>query len=347
MKRIVNIVILLLFILIVITGSALIYLIYPGTPGRAHSMNFDGYIDLPKGGALSVLDYLTIENHALFVTEESSGSVFKVHLNPTTQMAEGTVSRLPGTGSVHGVLLVPGKNIAFVTRSEENRVDVFDPTNLQPLGSIPVAEDADAILYDPSNRLVYVANGDAHLATLIDPDKRTIVGTISLPGKPEYPALDPKTGLLYQNLMDISAVVAIDLAQKSIMGQWPLAPCEGPTGMAIDSEQRRLFAVCSRNAMLVVFDLERHKVTASMNIGGGPDSVAFDAGLHRIYSAGKAGKLAVVQQDGPDAYRVLDVIRTHYGAHTLVLDPRSHKVFVATQAFSITLESPYSRQSIL
>jgi DNA-binding beta-propeller fold protein YncE len=215
-----------------------------------------------------------------------------------------------------------------VTRSEENKVDVFDPTNLQRLQSIPVAEDADAILYDPSNRLVYVANGDAHFATLIDPDRRAVVGTISLPGKPEYPALDPKTGLLYQNLTDISAVVAINLAQKSIVGQWSLAPCEGPSGMAIDSEQRRLFSVCSRNAMLVVFDLERHMVRASMNIGGGPDSVAFDAGLHRIYSAGRAGKLTVVQQDGPDAYRTLDLIRTHYGAHTLVLDPLSHKVFV-------------------
>ncbi len=309
-------------ITLVIAGSLLIYLIYPGTPSRSHSMKFDGYIDLPKGGALSVLDYLTIENRALFVTEESSGSVFKVNLNPTAQMADGTVSRLPGTGSVHGVLLPPGKNIAFVTRSEANRVDVFDPTNLQPLGSIPVAEDADAILYDPSNRLVYVANGDAHLATLIDPYRRDVVGTISLPGKPEYPALEPKTGLLYQNLTDLSAVVAINLAQKSIVGQW------SSTGMAIDSEQRRLFSVCSRNAMLVVFDLERNKVTASMKIGGGPDSVAFDAGLHRIYSAGRAGKLTVVQQDGPDAYRVLEVIRTHYGAHTLVLDPLSHRVFV-------------------
>jgi DNA-binding beta-propeller fold protein YncE len=312
----------------VVLGAVLLYLVYPGTPSRSHSMNFDRYIDLPQGGALNVLDYLTFRDHTLFVTDESSGSVFRVNLDPSTPAASGTVSQLPGTGTVHGVLLLPGEDVAFVTRSEENRVDVFDPRNLQLLKSIPVAVDADAILYDPSNSLVYVAHGDAHLATLIDPKKRTVTGTISLPGKPEYPALDSNTGLLYQNLTDINAVVAVNLAQKSIVGQWPLAPCDGPTGMAIDSEQRRLFAVCSRNAMLVVFDLERHKVTASIGIGGGPDSVAFDPGLHRIYSAGKAGKLTVVQQDGPDAYRVLDLIRTHYGAHTLVLDPQSHQVFV-------------------
>jgi DNA-binding beta-propeller fold protein YncE len=328
MKKIIKVVAYCLAALLLIAGSLLLYLVLPGTPSRSRSMKFDGYIDLPQAKSLNVLDYLTIKDHSLFVTDESSGSVYKVTLDPNTQMADGTVSRLPGGGGVHGVLLIPGENIAFVTRSEENKVDVFDPTNLQPLQSIPVADDADGILFDPSNSVVYVANGDAHLATLIDPKKRTIEGTISLPGKPEYPALDSKTGLLYQNLTDLSAVVAINLSQKSVVGQWSLAPCEGPSGMAIDSEQRRLFAVCSRNAMLVVFDLERQKVTASMNIGGGPDTVAFDAGLHRIYSAGRAGKLTVIQQDGPDVYRTLDLIRTHYGAHTLVVDPVSHRVFV-------------------
>ena len=98
--------------------------------------------------------------------------------------------------------------------------------------------------------------------------------------------------------------------------------------MAIDSEQRRLFAVCSHNATLVVFDLERHEVITSLKIGGGPDSVAYDATLYRIYAAGKSGKLDVIQQDGPNTYRVLDQMSTHYGAHTLVVDPVSHQVFV-------------------
>jgi DNA-binding beta-propeller fold protein YncE len=81
--------------------------------------------------------------------------------------------------------------------------------------------------------------------------------------------------------------------------------------------------------MLVVFDLDTHRVITSLKIGGGPDSVALDRTLRRIYCAGKAGKLTVIQQDGPDSYRVLDEIRTHYGAHTLAVDPVSHTVYVA------------------
>jgi DNA-binding beta-propeller fold protein YncE len=59
--------------------------------------------------------------------------------------------------------------------------------------------------------------------------------------------------------------------------------------MAIDSEQRRLFVVCSGNAILVVSVLETHLVITTLKIGSGPDSVALDPALHRIYSAGKAG----------------------------------------------------------
>ncbi len=311
-----------------LTAVALGYLVYPGTPSKSKVMTFEGFIELPRGGLLTVLDYLTVNDQTLFVTSESSGALFKITFHPSDLKAS-TISEMPGAGAAHGVALLPNLNVAFITRSEANAVDVFDPTSLHQLASIPVADDADAILYIPSANLVYVAHGDANLATLIDPEKRATVGTIQLPGKPEFSAIDSESGLLFQNLKDTDEVAAIDVGQRSIVGQWPLAPCEGPSGMAIDSEQRRLIAVCSGNAKLVVFDLERHRVITTLGVGGGPDSVAFDRTLHRIYTAGKAGEMTVVQQDGPDNYRVLDRVHTHYGAHTLTVDPVSHKVFVA------------------
>jgi DNA-binding beta-propeller fold protein YncE len=314
--------------LIGFTVSVFVYLVYPGTPSKSSVMAFQGFIELPRKGPLTVLDYLTLSDRALFVTSESSGVLFKILFN-SSDLGDTTVSEMSGTGAAHGVALLPEFNVAFITRSERNTVDVFDPNSLQQLGSIPVADDPDAILYIPQFKLIYVANGSENMATLIDPQKRATVGTIQLPGKPEFPAMDLQTGLLFQDLEDTNTVAAIDIGERSVVGEWPLAPCQGPSGMAIDSEQRRLFAVCKGNAKLVVFDLETHRVITSLGIGGGPDSVAFDQDIHRIYAAGKAGKMTVIKQDGPDSYRVLDEIQIHYGAHTLTVDPVSHKVFVA------------------
>jgi DNA-binding beta-propeller fold protein YncE len=84
--------------------------------------------------------------------------------------------------------------------------------------------------------------------------------------------------------------------------------------------------------MLVVFDLARHRLVTATPVGTRPDSVTFDPLLRRIYTAGVGGKLTVIQQNNPDSYQVLENISTHYGAHTLALDPETHKVYVAYAA---------------
>ena len=78
-----------------------------------------------------------------------------------------------------------------------------------------------------------------------------------------------------------------------------------------------------------MFDLERHKVISLLKTGSHPDSVAFDSALLRIYTAAVGGILTIMQEDSADTYRVLDEVRTHFGAHTLIVDPASHRVYVA------------------
>jgi DNA-binding beta-propeller fold protein YncE len=99
--------------------------------------------------------------------------------------------------------------------------------------------------------------------------------------------------------------------------------------MALDEVRRRLFVVCAGNAMLAVFDLDARKVSSLLSIGGGPDSVAYDAELRRIYTTGKAGVLTIIRQDNPDTYHILDSVKLHYGAHTLAVDPDTHRLYVA------------------
>jgi YVTN family beta-propeller protein len=305
----------------------LVLLIYPADPGSSQFLNFGGFIVLPEGKSLNVLDYMVVSEDGLFIAGMTMGSVFKVALRPGKDVSQASVLELRGKPYTHGLALISGKNLGFVTRSEENLVDVFDTANLTHIGSIPVADGPDAILYDSATNLIYVSNAEANLATLIDPSTRAPVATVLLGGKPEFPVLDPRTGLLYQNLEDKDAVAVINLAQHSVVAEWSLAPCVGPKGLAIDSDRGRLFAACS-NGMLVVFDLAGHRLIGSLPTGRAPDCVAFDISLHRIYVAGLSNKLTIIQQDTADSYRVLDNVRTHFAAHTIAIDPVSHRVYV-------------------
>ena len=109
MKNLLRIVVISAILLIGSLGAALAYLSYPGMPSRSRFMTFDGYIALPRDGVLNVLDYLTLNGNTLFVTSESSGSLFKIALDPSNLPAS-TVAEMSGTGAAHGVALVPGQN---------------------------------------------------------------------------------------------------------------------------------------------------------------------------------------------------------------------------------------------
>jgi DNA-binding beta-propeller fold protein YncE len=317
---------------VVLVGAVVgLRMVFPATPKSTPALRFAGFVTLPKpsSGPLSVLDYLTLDGRDLFVTSESSGAVYRVRLPPGALPSPSAVEVLPGTPAAHGVAIDPASGLGFVSHSESNTVDVFDPKTLKVLKHIPVQDDVDGIFFEPDAKLIYAVHGDPRLATLIDPATQTVVGTIALGGKPEFAAYDPQTRLMYQNLEDRNAVAAVDLRKRAVVDTWSLEPCDGPTSMALDLTRRRMFVVCKTNAKLVVVDLGSHRVTASLPVGGGPDSVAYDPTLRRLYATGKSGVMTVVQQDGADSYRVLGNEPLHYGAHTLALDPTTQRLYVA------------------
>ena len=319
---------------VAVTGllALVLWMIFPGTPGGAKSLRFEGFVRLPKdrrAGMLTVMDYLTLNGKDLFVTNVSTGTVYKIPLHADGLPTAADVSMFELEPEAHGVVIDPTSGMGYVTRSEANTVDIFDPSAMRLVTRIPVADDPDGIFYLPASRSIYVASGDGKTATLIDPAARTVSATIPLGGKAEFGVFDTRTNLFYQNLEDTSSLAAVDLSKRVVTMRWPLEQCVRPTGMAIDEERRQLFIGCSGNSRLAVFDLEKHRVVTSIPVGGGPDSVAYDAKLHRIYVTGRAGDLCVIQQDGQGVLAIVDKISLHFGAHTLAVDPESHRLYVA------------------
>jgi DNA-binding beta-propeller fold protein YncE len=307
---------------------AVAHIVLQGPPRQSSSLHFERFVTLPSTSSVRIFDYINVHDNQLYVPDVISGSVYRITFRSLAGVDENIVEEVKGLPTPHGIAIIQATDQAFVTRSGVSAVDVFDTGSLKSLAHIPVAMGADAILWDPLESLIYVANKQAKQATLINPAMQ-IVATIALPGEPEYAAIDPQRRTLYQNINDTNEVVAIDLPGRAIIDHWSLFPCRGPTGLAIDERGRRLFAVCSRNSMLVIFDLDRHEVIGHLHLGLGPDTLAYDAAFHRLYATGASGELTVIQQDSPDHYHVLDRISLPWLAHTLAIDSATHELFVA------------------
>jgi hypothetical protein len=69
------------------------------------------------------------------------------------------------------------------------------------------------------------------------------VTKIDVPGKPEFPVADGR-GSVYDNIETANEIVRFDAATKKITAIWKLTDCESPSGLAMDLQSRRLFAVC-------------------------------------------------------------------------------------------------------
>ncbi len=259
------------------------------------------------------------------------------------------VGDIPDTPGVHGIALAPELGRGFISNGREGTVTIFDIKTLKAITKVKAGENPDAILYDPASKRVFAFNGRSHDATAIDAATGAVVGTIKLEGKPEFAASDGK-GEIFVNIEDKSQIDAIDAAKLEIRASWPLAPCEEPSGLAIDRKNRRLFAGC-HNKMMAVVDANTGKVIATPAIAEGVDANRFDPGTKLAFASCGEGVLTVVHEDSPKKFRLVENVSTQPGARTMALDEKTHKVYLVTAKFgpppAPTADNPHPWHTIL
>ncbi len=263
--------------------------------------------------------------------------------------SEKVVGTIGGMQGIHGIAIAEALGKGFISDGRSNELVAFDLKTLAVKQKIATGQNPDGIVYDPFSKRVFTFNGRSQDATAVDAETGTVAGTIALGGKPEFPASDGK-GSIYANIEDKNEIVRIDPRTLVVQARWPIAPCESPSGLAIDAKSRRLFAVCDGGKMAVV-NADSGKVVGTPAIGEGPDAAAFDPGSKLVFSSnGQDGTLTVIKEAGPDSYAVVQTVKTQRGARTMALDTETHRVYLATATFgaapAATAANPHPRPSI-
>jgi DNA-binding beta-propeller fold protein YncE len=289
-------------------------------------------------------DYLALDTvgHRLFVARQDRVMV----IDPETGKM---LAEIPGLNRAHGVAFAYAAGHGFATSGGDSSVIMFDLKTLRVLGRTTAAPDADAILYDAATNRVFTFNGDSHSSSVIDPISGKKIGTIDLGAGPEF-GVSAGDGKLYVNLEDQGAVAEIDAAAMTVIRRWSLAPCQSPTGLAIDRVHHRLFSGC-RNQVMAISDATTGKLLTTVPIGQGVDACRFDAGTQLAFASTGDGALTVIHEDSPDKFSVTATVPTKRGARTMEVDERSHRVFTVTADFgpapAPTANRPRPRPSVL
>ena len=235
---------------------------------------------IPVGGT-GGWDYLTVDSGSRRLFLSHSDRVDVVDIDH-----QKVVGSIPKTEGVHGIAIALELHRGFVSNGRAGTMTIFDLDKLTTIAEVKVTGDnPDAILYDPATKHVFTFNGRGKNATVLDSDGK-VVSTIDLGGKPEFSQSD-RAGHVFVNIEDKNEIADIDSKTNTVAHRWPIAPCEEPSGLAIDRAHHRLFSVCGNQKMVIV-DSESGKVVASVAIGKGVDGAAFDEKKQNAFSSNGA-----------------------------------------------------------
>jgi len=270
-------------------------------------------------------DYLT--------AEPGTGRVFvsrATHVMVIDGVTGKVLGDIPETPRTHGIALVPKWGHGFITSAGDSTVEMFDLKTLAVTRRISIPTGGlDGIMYEAFSDRIILTNHSRPIGTAVALDAKTgdIVGTAQLEDNaPEGAASDGK-GRIFVNNEGTNTIQVLEVKTMKVLASWPIAPCEGPTGIAYDPRTNRIFSGCGNTS--VVVDATTGKVVATIANGDGVDALGWDPQERLIYlPAGRDSNVTIVHQDGPDKYTVVATVRTMRGAKTISVDVVKHVAYL-------------------
>jgi len=291
--------------------------------GAAQESSFQVIRDVPLSGGTGRFDYQSVDPvaHRLYIAHLAAGLVTVYDLE--TASVVGDVANVAGA---HGVLAVPSLGRVYASATSANQVAVIDPASLQVVATVPGGDYPDGLAYAPEVGKLYVSDEHGKADTVVDVQSNQVVTTIPLRGEAGNTQYDPVSQQIFVAVHS-GHLAAIDPTTDQLVGRYEVPGCGEPHGLAVDADRRLAYVACQSNARLAVVDLTTMQVQSTHEVGKGPDVLAFDAGLGRLYVAAESGPLTVFVSDDNGVH---ELTRGTAGpnAHSVAVDPDTHHVYL-------------------
>lgn len=280
--------------------------------------------DVRLPGDTSRWDYQVYDpdSHRLYLAHLGASQI--VVFDTRGQRAAGVVD---GVDQVHGLVLAADLGRLFASATGRNQVAVVDTTRLTVIATTPTGNYPDGLAYVPDRGKVYVSNERDSADSVLDARTYRSLGRVPIGGDLGNTQYDPATHLIYVASGSDNRLVVVDPSNDAVLGRYALNGCQGAHGVYLDAPERhRIFVACEGNARLAVLDLASRAVAGVMDVGDGPDVLAVDPGLHRLYVASESGVVTVFDVGG--SVRKLVQGNAGSNAHSVAVDPESHLVYL-------------------
>ena len=280
--------------------------------------------DVALPGTSSRFDYESLEDGAgrLFISHMGAGQLIVFDVR-----GEKVLANLDGFPTVTGVLAVPAEQRVYASAAGDHAVVIVDDSTFKTVARISGPRFPDGLAYAPNQRRVFVSDESGERDYVIDARSNAAVTQIPLGGEAGNTQYDAGSQCVMVAVQTANQLAIIDPASAAIVRRVTLDAAVGfPHGVYIDAPHRLAFIAGEESATLGVLDLETWQLRQVLPVGKGPDVLAFDPALGRLYVAAESGVVSVFDEKD----RTLIQLGAYRAprAHSVSVDPRTHRLYL-------------------
>jgi hypothetical protein len=283
---------------------------------------------IPAAGRI---DYVTADsaNRRVYVACGNAVSVFDLD----TYKLAGTLANASG----HGVAIDPENHTGLVSG---NPATFFNTKTLEAIKTIP-APGADGYVFDAPTHHFFIGSHRAPNLLVVDSKDGSVVGKLEAIGPEGANAaveqgVTDGEGRLYFDVANAHHIAVVDAKTLKVTGHFDLGEKgNGPAGLAIDTKNHILFAMCrggrGGTPTCVILSATDGKIITTLPLAGGSDGAVFNPRTMEAFSSHGNGTLSVIKEKSPTEFVVEETVKTKAGAKTCALDTKTDHVIVITR----------------
>jgi DNA-binding beta-propeller fold protein YncE len=299
----------------------------PTSPWLRDRLPLRPVADVRLPGTPSRFDYQDIDptRRRLYVAHLGASQLDVVDLDDLT--AVGTVDHV---ADVHGVQAAPDLGIIYASATGADEIIAIDATTLEVRFRAPSGDFPDGLAYDPTDARVFVSNKNTGTISALDPRTGQPAPTIKLSGETGNLAYDAVGRSVFAAVRPPDELVRVAPTSGAITARTRLRACSGAHGVYLEQRMRLAFVACERNGRLAVVDLTTLTQRSLAKVGEGPDVLAFDAELQRLYVAAESGVVTTFEVRA-SSLAELGRAKLAAHAHSVAVDQATHHVLFPLQ----------------
>ncbi len=303
--------------------SAVLGLAYlaPADESAAKPYKILATTQIPAAGRI---DYVTADsvNRRAYVACGNAVSVFDLD----TYKLAGTLANASG----HGVAIDPENQTGLVSG---NPATFFNTKTLEAIKTVP-APGADGYVFDAPTHHFFILSHRAPNLLVVDSKDGSIVGKVEAIGPNGANAaveqgVTDGEGHLYFDVANAHHIAVVDAKTLKVTGHFDLGDKgNGPAGLAIDTKNHILFAMCRGGRRgegapaCVILSAIDGKIIRTLPLAGSSDGAVFNPRTLEAFSSHGNGTLSVIKENSPTDFVLQETVKTKSRAKTSRWMPR-------------------------